>query len=102
MYPRFVCPPLPLAAVSVSHVVLLSSNLILHLMALSLSPPFVLKHQTYNDSPDIHGILVQLPLPDHLDQKTILAAIDVEKDVDGFHPMVGGKMDGMLVWHGVV
>jgi 5,10-methylene-tetrahydrofolate dehydrogenase/methenyl tetrahydrofolate cyclohydrolase len=39
-----------------------------------------------NADPEVHGILVQLPLPDHLDEDRILAAIALEKDVDGFHP----------------
>ncbi|MFO7741133.1 MAG: tetrahydrofolate dehydrogenase/cyclohydrolase catalytic domain-containing protein [Anaerolineae bacterium] len=40
-----------------------------------------------NADPEVHGILVQLPLPDHLDEDATLAAIAVEKDVDGFHPV---------------
>lgn len=39
-----------------------------------------------NKNKKIHGILVQLPLPDHIDPMRVLAAIDPEKDVDGFHP----------------
>jgi len=39
-----------------------------------------------NNDPSVHGILVQLPLPDHLDSKTILHTVNPEKDVDGFHP----------------
>ncbi len=39
-----------------------------------------------NHRPDVHGILVQLPLPSHIDPFKILEAIDPEKDVDGFHP----------------
>ena len=45
-----------------------------------------------NQDPRIHGILVQLPLPKHVDESTILLAIDPAKDVDGFHPMNVGKM----------
>lgn len=45
-----------------------------------------------NSDPKINGILVQLPLPDHLDEKEVLLAINPEKDVDGFHPMNVGKM----------
>jgi 5,10-methylene-tetrahydrofolate dehydrogenase/methenyl tetrahydrofolate cyclohydrolase len=41
---------------------------------------------------DIHGILVQLPLPPHIDQETILSAIPIEKDVDGFHPINIGRL----------
>jgi len=40
-----------------------------------------------NANPDVHGILVQLPLPDHLDEDETLAAIVLEKDVDGFNPV---------------
>jgi methylenetetrahydrofolate dehydrogenase (NADP+)/methenyltetrahydrofolate cyclohydrolase len=45
-----------------------------------------------NADPDIHGILVQLPLPDHIDEGKILLAIDPAKDVDGFHPVNVGKL----------
>jgi methylenetetrahydrofolate dehydrogenase (NADP+)/methenyltetrahydrofolate cyclohydrolase len=41
---------------------------------------------------EIHGILVQLPLPDHIDEDAVIEAIDPAKDVDGFHPMSVGKM----------
>jgi methylenetetrahydrofolate dehydrogenase (NADP+)/methenyltetrahydrofolate cyclohydrolase len=40
----------------------------------------------------INGILVQLPLPDHLDEEAILSAISLEKDVDGFHPINIGRL----------
>jgi len=40
----------------------------------------------YNDHPDFHGLLVQLPLPDHLDANAVIDAIHPEKDVDCFHP----------------
>jgi len=45
-----------------------------------------------NKDPKIHGILVQLPLPKHLNEAEVLLAIDPAKDVDGFHPMNVGKM----------
>ncbi|RME83766.1 MAG: bifunctional methylenetetrahydrofolate dehydrogenase/methenyltetrahydrofolate cyclohydrolase, partial [Caldilineae bacterium] len=45
-----------------------------------------------NDNPDVHGILVQLPLPDHIDEEEILGAISIEKDVDGFHPLNIGRL----------
>ena len=45
-----------------------------------------------NNDPKINGILVQLPLPKHLDEAEVLLAIDPKKDVDGFHPMNVGKM----------
>ncbi|MDH3282857.1 MAG: bifunctional methylenetetrahydrofolate dehydrogenase/methenyltetrahydrofolate cyclohydrolase FolD [Gammaproteobacteria bacterium] len=48
-----------------------------------------------NRDPAIHGILVQLPLPDHIQAKTVLRAVDPNKDVDGFHPLnVGGLVVG--------
>jgi methylenetetrahydrofolate dehydrogenase (NADP+)/methenyltetrahydrofolate cyclohydrolase len=45
-----------------------------------------------NNDDRIHGILVQLPLPSHLDESQVLLAIDPNKDVDGFHPVNVGKM----------
>jgi len=45
-----------------------------------------------NKDPKIHGILVQLPLPKHLNETEVLLSIDPAKDVDGFHPMNVGKM----------
>jgi len=45
-----------------------------------------------NNDPKIHGILVQLPLPKHLNEEEVLYAIDPKKDVDGFHPVNVGKL----------
>jgi len=45
-----------------------------------------------NKDPKIHGILVQLPLPKHINETNILVAIDPKKDVDGFHPVNVGKL----------
>jgi len=45
-----------------------------------------------NADPEIHGTLVQLPLPKHIDESKVLLAIDPAKDVDGFHPMNVGKL----------
>ncbi len=45
-----------------------------------------------NADPQIHGILVQLPLPKHIDSGRVIAAIDPAKDVDGFHPVSMGNM----------
>ncbi|NIP19316.1 MAG: bifunctional methylenetetrahydrofolate dehydrogenase/methenyltetrahydrofolate cyclohydrolase FolD [Xanthomonadales bacterium] len=45
-----------------------------------------------NENPGVHGILVQLPLPDHIDDEEILGAISLEKDVDGFHPLNIGRL----------
>lgn len=41
----------------------------------------------YNDDPSVHGILVQLPLPSHMNEENVLKAVTIEKDVDGFHPL---------------
>lgn len=45
-----------------------------------------------NQRADIHGILVQLPLPEHIDEKRVIETIDPAKDVDGFHPINIGRM----------
>ena len=53
-----------------------------------------------NKDKQVHGILVQLPLPKHIDEDKVIAAITVEKDVDGFHPVSAGNLligrDGFL------
>ncbi|MCE5312664.1 MAG: bifunctional methylenetetrahydrofolate dehydrogenase/methenyltetrahydrofolate cyclohydrolase FolD [Nitrospiraceae bacterium] len=48
--------------------------------------------EKYNKDPRIHGILVQLPLPKHIDEKKVLNAIDPDKDVDCFHPVNVGRL----------
>ena len=45
-----------------------------------------------NDDPAVHGILVQLPLPDQIDPARVIEAIDPQKDVDGFHPLNVGRL----------
>ena len=45
-----------------------------------------------NDDPAVHGILVQLPLPDGVDPDRVLQSIDPDKDVDGFHPINAGRL----------
>ncbi|KAK4725300.1 hypothetical protein R3W88_028079 [Solanum pinnatisectum] len=45
-----------------------------------------------NANPDVHGILVQLPLPKHISEEKVLCEISLEKDVDGFHPLNIGKL----------
>ena len=49
-----------------------------------------LSHLNNDDS--VHGILVQLPLPEHIDESVVIAAITPEKDVDGFHAMNSGRL----------
>lgn len=46
----------------------------------------------YNADPNVHGILVQLPLPKHINEQRVLDAIDIHKDVDGFHPQNIGSL----------
>ena len=48
--------------------------------------------ESYNKNKDYHGILVQLPLPKHIDEDKVIEAISPQKDVDGFHPMSVGKL----------
>ncbi len=48
--------------------------------------------QQLNSDPKVHGILVQLPLPKHLDEKPVILAIDPLKDVDGLHPENAGRL----------
>ncbi len=45
-----------------------------------------------NQNPAVHGILVQLPLPDHIDDQSVIERIDPHKDVDGFHPYNIGRL----------
>ncbi|KAD3069145.1 hypothetical protein E3N88_37025 [Mikania micrantha] len=53
----------------------------------------VLNHiSKFNDDPSVHGILVQLPLPSHMNEQNILNAVCIEKDVDGFHPLNIGRL----------
>ncbi|XP_037440907.1 bifunctional protein FolD 1, mitochondrial-like isoform X2 [Triticum dicoccoides] len=46
----------------------------------------------FNEDPSVHGVLVQLPLPQHMDEEKILNAISLDKDVDGFHPLNVGNL----------
>ena len=48
--------------------------------------------QELNENDDVDGFIVQLPLPDHIDETKVTLAIDPAKDVDGFHPINFGKM----------
>jgi methylenetetrahydrofolate dehydrogenase (NADP+)/methenyltetrahydrofolate cyclohydrolase len=45
-----------------------------------------------NADPAVHGILVQLPLPRHIDTERVIGAVDPDKDVDGFHPLNAGRL----------
>jgi len=48
--------------------------------------------ESYNNNPNFHGILVQLPLPKHIDEDKVIEAISPKKDVDGFHPISVGNL----------
>ncbi len=48
--------------------------------------------RAFNADPNIHGILVQLPLPDHIDGEAVLSEISLAKDVDGIHPLNLGRL----------
>ncbi|KAA0966017.1 bifunctional methylenetetrahydrofolate dehydrogenase/methenyltetrahydrofolate cyclohydrolase FolD [Sporosarcina sp. ANT_H38] len=62
-------------------------------LPITVSEKELLDHVTrLNNDDSIHGILVQLPLPDHIDENLVIRAIDPTKDVDGFHPENVGKM----------
>jgi methylenetetrahydrofolate dehydrogenase (NADP+)/methenyltetrahydrofolate cyclohydrolase len=64
-----------------------------HTLAVETSEEDLLKLvEELNHNEKIHGILVQLPLPDHIDEHKVLNAILPEKDVDGFHPVNIGKL----------
>jgi methylenetetrahydrofolate dehydrogenase (NADP+) / methenyltetrahydrofolate cyclohydrolase len=52
----------------------------------------LLKIQELNNNHDVDGILVQLPLPKHINESAVIDIIDPNKDVDGFHPMNAGKL----------
>ncbi len=59
----------------------------------TISEKHLLDHiNMLNENPDIDGILVQLPLPKHINEELVINTIDPSKDVDGFHPMNVGKM----------
>lgn len=68
-----------------------------HEMPSSISQEEILSTiEMMNQNPHIHGILVQLPLPSHIDTTTILQAITPSKDVDGFHPYNIGQLVAKL------
>jgi methylenetetrahydrofolate dehydrogenase (NADP+) / methenyltetrahydrofolate cyclohydrolase len=64
-----------------------------HKLAASTSETALLEEiGRLNRRPDVHGILVQLPLPAHIDSRKVIEAIDPAKDVDGFHPINVGRL----------
>ncbi len=72
---------------------LVGMNSILYKLASDISESDLLKKiEELNQDKDVHGVLVQLPLPKHIDSKKVLYAIDYKKDVDGFHVVNVGKL----------
>ena len=65
---------------------------LIHLPATATEEEVLHEIQQLNANPSVSGYIVQLPLPNHIDDKRILLAIDPEKDVDGFHPENVGRM----------
>lgn len=63
-----------------------------HLKAEATEAEVLALVQRLNADPAVHGILVQLPLPDHINEERILNAVSIEKDVDGFHPVNIGRL----------
>lgn len=64
----------------------------LHLEANVSSEDIIAVVDTLNARGDIDGILVQLPLPKHVDERVVLERVDPQKDVDGFHPINAGRL----------
>ena len=67
-------------------------SLAYHLPANISEKTLIQRIQDLNMDPKIHGILVQLPLPQHIDSHSVICAIDPNKDVDGFHPINVGLL----------
>jgi methylenetetrahydrofolate dehydrogenase (NADP+) / methenyltetrahydrofolate cyclohydrolase len=65
---------------------------IFHLPAATSQPDLLILIQKLNDDPRFHGILVQLPLPLHIDEETVIGSVTPTKDVDGIHPFNLGKL----------
>ena len=63
-----------------------------HLAAETTTGELIALVESLNADDAVHGILVQLPLPDHLDATAVIKAIDPAKDVDGFHPLNAGGL----------
>jgi len=63
-----------------------------HLPATATQADVVSAVRQFNDDPSVHAYLVQLPLPDGLDEEQVLLAVDPTKDVDGLHPVNLGKL----------
>lgn len=67
-------------------------NILLRLPDTTSEEELLLKIEEFNHDESVDGILVQLPLPVHIDEQKVLLTIDPTKDIDGFHPLNVGKM----------
>lgn len=67
-------------------------NILLRLPDTTSEEELLLKIEEFNHDDSVDGILVQLPLPVHIDEQKVLLTIDPTKDIDGFHPLNVGKM----------
>ncbi len=65
---------------------------LVHLPETTPEKELLAKVQELNNDPEIDGFIVQVPLPGHIDEQKVVAAISPDKDVDGFHPVNMGKM----------
>ncbi len=75
----------------------LGMNAIVHYMDEGTSEDRLLSViHTLNNDTSVHGILVQLPLPDHINTPHIIHAVSPEKDIDGLHPMNAGKLQSSI------
>ncbi len=68
------------------------NSIVLNLPEETTQADLLEKVEYYNNDPETHGILVQLPLPKQINEDVIIRAIDPKKDVDGFHPTTVGEM----------
>lgn len=68
------------------------NSIVLNLPEETTQADLLEKVEYYNNDPETHGILVQLPLPKQINEDVIIRAIDRKKDVDGFHPTTVGEM----------
>lgn len=55
-------------------------------------PELLTEVNSLNNDPQVDGFIIQLPLPDHIDEQKVIEAVDPKKDVDGFHPINVGRM----------
>lgn len=72
-----------------------SSHLAPHFPFIAISRTTILNLvlvKALNEDLSVHGILIQLPLPEHIDSKKVLLTVSEEKDVDGFHPIHMGAI----------